>query len=140
MRILIAEDESTSRQLLAAHLSGLGPCDAVENGEEAVERVRQALDAGHPYTLICLDIMMPYLDGHGAIKAIRALEHEHGILLGDGAKILMTTVLDDSKNIFGAFKANCDGYVLKPIDKAKLMEQLRALGLVGPDDRPAPGA
>ena len=139
MRILIAEDETTSRQLLAAHLSKLGTCDEVENGEDAVAKVKQALAAKQHYDLICLDIMMPYLDGHGAIKAIRELEHEHGLMLGDGAKILMTTVLDDSKNIFGAFKANCDGYVLKPIDKTSLMDQIQALGLIGTDTITAEG-
>ncbi len=133
MRILIAEDESTSRQLLHAYLTELGECDAVENGKEAVEKVKQSLKDGKPYQLICLDIMMPHMDGHAAIKAIRQLEHENGILLGDGSKIIMTTVLDDSKNIFGAFKSNCDAYALKPIDKALLFKQIRSLGLPPPD-------
>lgn len=138
MRILVAEDESTSRYLLCAYLAELGRCDAVENGQEAVESARKAIESGQPYELICLDIMMPYMDGHDAIKAIRKLEKENGILLGDGSKILMTTVLDDSKNIFTAFKENCEGYILKPIEKAKLMEQLRKIGLLGQDNKPLP--
>ena len=43
---------------------------------------------------------------------------------------MMTTALDDKKNIMGAFKEQCDVYLVKPIDRVKLVEQLRALRLI----------
>jgi len=41
------------------------------DGIEAVDAFMLALDEGKPYDLVCLDIMMPKLDGTRALKAIR---------------------------------------------------------------------
>ena len=88
---------------------------------------RMALDAGQPYDLVCLDIMMPEMDGHAALKEMRALEESKGIDSTHGAKIIMTTALGDVKNVAAAYKALCDGYLVKPVDKAKLLGLLDEL-------------
>lgn len=41
----------------------------------------------------------------------------------------MTTALDDSKSIFGAFKTGCEAYLIKPIRKETLLEEMQNLGL-----------
>jgi len=129
MKILIAEDDAVSSKVLECFLAPLGACECVKNGKLAIDAVRRALAEDKPYDLICLDIMMPEVDGQGALTMIRALEANHDKMLGEGAKILMTTALGDSKNVLSAFKENCDGYMVKPIDKAKLMTKLKDLGL-----------
>jgi len=43
-------------------------------------------------------------------------------------KILMTTALGDTQNVFTAFRELCDGYLVKPIDKNKLLGYLTAFG------------
>jgi len=130
MRTLIVEDDFTSRLLLQEHLKSYGPSHVAVNGQEAVEAVRLALEANEPYDLICLDIMMPKLDGHGALKQIRALEEDKGIWSSNGAKAVMTTALSDMKNVNTAFGSLCDAYLVKPIDKAKLLEALSQLTLI----------
>ena len=72
MKTLIVEDEPTSRLLLQAILSGYGDCDIATDGEEAVEAFRSALEQGVPYNLVCMDIMMPKLDGHEALASFFA--------------------------------------------------------------------
>ena len=67
MRSLIAEDDSTSRTLLHTLLSQVGGCDAARNGREAVEAFVARLHTNSPYDLVCLDIMMPELDGQAAL-------------------------------------------------------------------------
>jgi two-component system chemotaxis response regulator CheY len=129
MRTLIVEDDFTSRLLLQELLKPYGATHLAVNGKEAVEAVRAAMDASDPYDLVCLDIMMPEMDGHQACKAIRSLEEQRGILSSDGVKILMTTALGDAKSSFAAFWNLCDGYLVKPIEKAMLLEGLRKLGL-----------
>ncbi len=131
MKTLIAEDDFTSRLLMQALLSPYGECHIAVNGREAVHAFRMARAEGHPYDLVCLDIMMPEMDGHGVLKAIRAAEEADGILVGDGAKIIMTTALQDTNNVFTAFREMCDGYLVKPVNKAKLRSQLTSFGLVG---------
>jgi two-component system, chemotaxis family, chemotaxis protein CheY len=130
MRTLIVEDDFTSRLLLQGILKQYGPVDTVVNGREAVEATRAALTAGKPYDLICLDIMMPEMDGHAALREIRHVEEQAGVPGADSAKIIMTTALADSRNVMDAFREQCDAYVNKPINKVKLIEHLTALGLI----------
>jgi CheY-like chemotaxis protein/HPt (histidine-containing phosphotransfer) domain-containing protein len=129
LKILIAEDDFTCRKLLQTFLSEYGECFVAINGHESVEAVREALDEGQPYDLICLDIMMPEMDGHKALEAIRQIENEHGIAGLDGVKVIMTTVLGDSKNVIGAFRTGCEAYIVKPVSKEKLLEEMEKLGL-----------
>jgi two-component system chemotaxis response regulator CheY len=127
MKVLIVEDDFSSRLLLQMLLTKYGECHITVNGREAVLAFRMALDAGRPYDLICLDIMMPEMDGQAALKEVRALEEARGIVSTHGAKIIMTTALGDVKNVSAAYQELCDGYLVKPIDKAKLIGLLAEL-------------
>ncbi len=128
MRILVVEDDFTSRRVLSRILESYGNCDVAIDGEEAVKAVQISLETDTTYDLICLDIMMPKMDGQAALKKIRALEEESGIMLGDGAKIVITSALHDSKNVMEAFRQQCDGYIVKPYDKGKIAEELKQHG------------
>lgn len=128
MKILVAEDEYISRAILVEMLSPFGACDTAENGLEALEMVKKSFD-DKPYDLVCLDIMMPELDGQQVLQEIRGIEAERKI--DNGIKVIMTTALDDSGNIMRAFtQGACEGYLTKPIDKVKLIEQIQELGLI----------
>ncbi|MDD2557495.1 MAG: response regulator [Desulfuromonadaceae bacterium] len=128
MRILIAEDELISRLVLQGILEGFGSINTVVNGEEAVIAAGMALEQGRPYDLICLDVMMPRLDGLEALCRIRALEVKRGITSSRGAKVVMISALDDPKKIVTAFKGLCDAYIIKPVDKAELLKKLKEIG------------
>lgn len=123
MKTLIVEDDFISRLVLQKMLGGYGPSHVAVNGREAVTAVSASLAAQEPYDLICLDIMMPDTDGHQALKEIRAIEAQQGV--ASPTKILMTTALSDGGNVMTAFREQCDGYLVKPIDRAKLIEHLR---------------
>jgi len=129
MKTLIVEDDFTSRLLLQELLKSYGPCHIAVNGKEAVEATAAALE-DEPYDLICLDIMMPEMDGQEALRRIREQEEARDTLSSNGAKIVMTTALDDIKNVSAAYQSLCDGYLTKPIQKAKLLEELRKLELI----------
>ncbi len=75
MKILLAEDDFASRKFMTNYLEKYGECDITVDGEEAVDAFMMALEDGEPYDLICLDVMMPVLDGYQALKAIRACCH-----------------------------------------------------------------
>ena len=99
MKILIADDEFTSRERLIALLSQL--CDAdtdiAENGQEAVDIFYSALENGSPYELVFLDIVMPEMDGHEALSEMRKREEQWDVPIEKMAKIIMTTALSDGK-------------------------------------------
>ena len=130
MRTLIVEDDFTSRLLLQSFLSQYGECHIAVNGKEAVAAFRAAQESGQTYHLICMDIMMPEMDGQTAVREIRAVEEAGGTLSTDGVKIIMTTALDDVKNVVESFQALCDAYLFKPIDKGTLLGHIRELHLL----------
>ena len=130
MKTLIVEDDFTSRMLMQKFLQSYGETHVAVNGQEAVGAVSLALGAGEPYDLICLDIMMPEMDGQEAVRKIREQEGLRGIAPSDGVKIVMTTALDDMKNVFTAYNGLCDAYLTKPIFKEDLLSELRKLKLI----------
>ena len=121
MKTLIVEDYFASRTLLQRYLSGISECDIAVNGNEAVEAFRVALDEEESYDLICLDIMMPDIDGHEALRKIREIECEYSIGGFKSVKVIMTTALGDSQNIIGSFREGCESYIRKPIERKILI-------------------
>jgi two-component system, chemotaxis family, chemotaxis protein CheY len=130
MKTLVAEDDLTSRLLLSELIAPYGVCHTVVNGKEAIEAYMMARSIGTPYDLICLDIMMPEMDGQATLKKIREIEKRDGIEIGDGTKIIMVSALSDMTNVFQAYKQFCDDYLAKPIDKVSLVNSLKSLGLI----------
>ncbi len=128
MRILIAEDDFASRKFLYKFLSGYGECDMTIDGSETLEAFSLAYEEGMPYDLVCLDIMMPKLDGIKVLEAIRELEQKWGIGERETVKIIMTTALNDVKNVFDSFETGCEAYASKPINTKKLVEVMKKLG------------
>lgn len=137
MKTLIVEDDFVSRLLMQELLRVYGQCDVAVNGKEAIVAVASSLEAGTPYDLICMDIMMPEMDGQEALKEVRRLEEKHGREPGQGARVFMTTALRDRQSVMQAFREQCDGYLVKPIEKAKLLGYLRQLGLISDADPPS---
>lgn len=130
MRILIAEDDFASRKMMQKYLSQYGETDVTVDGMEAIDAFLMALEEDEPYDLICLDVMMPVMDGYQALKGIREMEQERGISKDAGAKIIMMTALNDESNVKMAFDLGCTVYAPKPVDFDKLKKLLIKLGLV----------
>ena len=130
MKTLVAEDDFITSQVMREIMLSFGDCDIAENGKLAVNAFAEAITSGTPYDLIFLDIMMPELDGQQVLAKIRDIETEQGIAGLDGVKIIMTTALDDFENIRTAFLNQCEGYIVKPIDKDKVVKKLYELNIL----------
>jgi two-component system chemotaxis response regulator CheY len=126
LRVLLVEDDFASRLLLQTFLSRYGECHVAVNGREAVDAFRSAYERGERYDLICMDIMMPEMDGREAVRQVRALEESRGIFLADGAKIIMTTAVDNIREVMRCFGELCDAYLVKPIDLAQLLRLMKS--------------
>ena len=130
MKILLAEDDFATRKAMVSFLSKYGECDVTVDGMEAVDAVLMALDEDAPYELICLDIMMPVMDGYQALIAIRKMEKQHNIPEEKAAKVIMTTALNEEQNVKMAFELGCTIYSGKPIDQARFEQALKKLNLI----------
>jgi len=131
MKTLIVEDDFLVRALLTTLISKYGECHVAVNGKEALEAVESAFDEGQPYDLICLDIMMPVMDGQETLLELRKMEEDRYISSSDITKVIMVTAIDDSKNMMKAFRnGQCEAYLTKPVDKDKLIDHLKNLDLI----------
>jgi two-component system chemotaxis response regulator CheY len=131
MRTLIVEDDFISRRVLQKMLAPYGESDCAVNGREAMQAFTLALGEGQPYHLICLDIMMPGMDGQEVLKSIRKQETAAGVKQSDEVKVIMTTALDSPRDVIEAYyRGGCTSYLVKPIDKGKLLRHIEDFGLL----------
>ena len=130
MKVLIAEDDFASRKFMLRFFEKYGECDVTVDGREAVEAYTMAVEMDEPYDLICLDIMMPEMDGHQALRRIRKIEEENNVPDDEKVKIVMTTALSETRHVTKAFESGCTAYAGKPINQEKLEAMLKKFDLI----------
>lgn len=130
MKVLIAEDDFASRKFMLRFFEKYGECDVTVDGREAVEAYTMAVEMDEPYDLICLDIMMPEMDGHQALRRIRKIEEENNVPDDKKVKIVMTTALSETRHVTKAFENGCTAYAGKPINQEKLEAMLKKFDLI----------
>ncbi|MCR5176055.1 MAG: response regulator [Anaerovibrio sp.] len=135
MKILIAEDDRISRSFLQKFMSGYGEVEVAVDGMDAIDLYMDAIKDKAPFDLLCLDIMMPKVDGLKVLKVIRQLEMQNNQIGGKKIKIIMMTALADVGYVDEAFRLGCDAYASKPIDTEKVEEAMKNLGLISDEEK-----
>ena len=77
-KILIVEDDFTCRRLMEIYMSKYGNCFNAANGAEGIRMFEDAFGIGEPYHVVCLDLLMPAVDGFTVLKQIRQRERKDG--------------------------------------------------------------
>jgi len=134
MHTLIVDDQSANRHVLQRMLGRFGSCDEAADGEQAIAALTKAWEAERPYDLVCLDIMMPGMNGQQALVAIRKLETTRGILNHHRVKVFMVTAVHDESAINTAYCDGCTAYLTKPLEYRLLLGNLVHLKLLTPAD------
>jgi len=116
MRILIAEDEVTSRLLLVKSLESFGHEVVVTEDGLQAQAALQKQDAPH---LIILDRMMPGMDGIGVCSWLRQQPW------GQIRYVLMLTALDKEDDIVEGLNAGASDYLAKPLRRNELEARVR---------------
>ena len=127
MRILIAEDDFASRKFMLKFLTKYAEVDVTVDGQEAVNAFELAVEDVELYDLVCLDVMMPNMDGLEALEAIRQIEA--GSNVTKRARVIMTTALNEVNQVDKAFQLGCEGYAVKPINTEKFLMIMDKMGL-----------
>lgn len=130
LKILVVEDDNTSRELLRRILLEKGTVDAASNGVDAIAYFKESIEKNEHYDLICLDIEMPKASGHEVLTFVRNMEKENGIEGIFKTKVIMTTASHGEEDVVNAFMGECDAYILKPVNKTILFERMREIGLI----------
>jgi PAS domain S-box-containing protein len=125
LSVLVAEDNEINALLMRSLLTRLGHHVVITtNGEEALESWLAAKSAGAPYDLVLMDIQMPRLDGIETTKRIRAREAGQP---GRQTPILALTANTLVEDRYACFEAGMDGFLIKPLDREKLIDALAGL-------------
>lgn len=127
-RFLILEDDPVSGKLMEKYLNPFGDCTLVVDGKEAIHTFERSVCDGGIYQLILLDIMVPEIHGKDVLKRIREIEELYSVPRGRRSRVIMTSALSDTSNVVESFKSKCDSYLVKPIDRNKLIHELAELG------------
>jgi two-component system, cell cycle response regulator len=115
MKVLIAEDDRDSRELLAWILEKLGyQVVATTNGKEAWDAFRKSR-----FRLVISDVLMPEIDGLELCRRIR--KHKQSKY----TYIIMITALIGKKDYLEGMDAGADDFVTKPFDPDELKARLR---------------
>ena len=115
MKILVAEDDRDSRELLTWILQKLGyQVVAAENGKEAWEVFRRGR-----FRLVISDVLMPELDGLELCRRIR--NHQQSKY----TYVIIITALIGKKDYLEGMEAGADDFVTKPFDPDELKARLR---------------
>jgi DNA-binding response OmpR family regulator len=115
MKVLIAEDDKDSRELLSWILQKLGyQVTAVENGKEAWDAFRKGR-----FRLVISDVLMPEVDGFELCRRIR--QHKQSKY----TYIIIITALIGKKDYLEGMEAGADDFVTKPFDPDELKARLR---------------
>lgn len=119
-RILVAEDNAVNLELLREMLEGLR-CEVVEatNGEQALARVEET----NP-DLILLDINMPKMNGYAVLNRLRQNRKFCGV------PVLAVTAYAMKEDQQKVLDAGFNGYLPKPIDAGRLLDELRRFGIL----------
>jgi len=114
LRVLLAEDNLINQKIAVKIIEKKGwLIKVVENGQQAVEIIDK-----EPFDVILMDIQMPVLDGFKATQVIRVQEKQNRKHIPIIAMTAHAMEGDEKK----CLDAGMDGYVSKPIDRAKLFE------------------
>ncbi|MBE6100179.1 MAG: response regulator [Anaerovibrio sp.] len=135
MKILIAEDDRISRSFLQKFMANYGEVEVAVDGMDAIDLYMDAIKDKEPFDLLCLDIMMPKVDGLKVLKVIRQLETQNKQAADSRLKIIMMTALADIGYVDEAFRLGCDAYASKPVDTEKVEEAMKNLGLLPPEEK-----
>jgi two-component system, chemotaxis family, chemotaxis protein CheY len=134
MRCLIVEDNEIMLEIASFFMAGSADIVTACNGREAVKLFTRGYEENNPFDLVLLDVVMPEMDGHMALKLMRIVEQTLPSARDKKAVIIMTTALDSPKNVQELRQGDRVDYLVKPIIRADLMAMLRRYKLIGQGD------
>jgi len=117
MKLLVVDDDKTTRKLLSLYLKGKGyEVVPAENGLDALEKL-----GTENINLVVTDMNMPYMDGIELTKTLRSDTNMKNIPI-----IMVTTEADDAEKE-KAFEAGVDDYLVKPTNADQISESIKRI-------------
>ena len=130
MKVLVVEDDLGSRRLISSIIGSYCEIEEASDGDEAVQAYCLAVADNKPFDCILLDLTLPTISGLDALAQIRDLEEQNSIALDQGVKVLIMSASKELEDVFNAEVLGCRSYLLKPLDKSKVISSLKQVGII----------
>lgn len=125
MKSLVVDDVEVNCRTLKAVLAPYGDCDTTNDARTTAHLFQEAWEADNPYDLICLDILMPDIDGLKLLQVLRQVEEKMGVGEDRRARILMVTGSDVAEIHDKARALGCDAVIVKPIYRDEVIQLVK---------------
>lgn len=135
-KFLIVDDDKASRRILSLMLKEFGSSTDVGTGEEALEKMQEALGGTEVFDVLFLDNVLPGMQGLDVLRDIRGAEDAAQVPDDKRVPVIMLTGKADVETIDDAKLLGVSAYILKPVEEQKLLRELQRLRLIpDPDDQ-----
>ena len=121
MRVLVVDDNHSNRQILRNQVAAWKMrVETAASGEEALGRLRAAVDEGQPFDVALLDVQMPKMDGFTLAAAIKA----EPVLTG--TRLIMLTSMGHVLSSSELKELGIEAYLVKPVKQSRLFDCLNS--------------
>jgi len=118
-RILVADDNKTSRTVLVKMLQSFGCfCEAVESGAETIRALKIATAEGKPFDMVLLDMQMPEMNGEETLRTIKKDPELNEI------PVVILTSIGERGDAARLESLGCSGYLVKPVKQLQLFDTI----------------
>ncbi len=121
LKILIVDDQASTRTLMAEILQELGHSNISEakNGHAGLIVLNQASDSSRPFSLIFIDIHMPIM---GGIELLKELRNQP---IYEKTPVIMVTTESERELILDAIRLKANDYIVKPFNREILEQKIK---------------
>ena len=110
-KILVVDDEETTRKFLRIHLVKCGhEVSEAADGQQAIDQLRK-----DRFDLIILDIAMPKRNGWEVLQEVRSHSGTKNI------PVVILTAKNEDEDMFKGYEAGANYYITKPFTKSQLL-------------------
>lgn len=124
LRVLVADDNSTNIEVVSKMLKLEDVYDVTiaKDGQEAFDRVKDAMADERPFDVIFMDVQMPNLDGLQSTRKIREMGYK--------SPIVALTAFSEESNVKECMESGMDEFLSKPIRRPALKQVLRKFATI----------
>jgi len=119
LKCLVVDESTTNRIITNEMLASFGfHVEEAEDGESALEKMREAGSEGHPFDLVVLDMQMPGMDGYEVLDSIKSDENIRG------SHVIALTSTGPTADKDRLVESGCEAVLHKPVRQSKLFNSI----------------
>ncbi len=121
VKILLLEDDFTTRMIIDKLLAGICEVHIGINGVEGLEALEEAYIQKEPYAVILLDLLMPKMNGKTFLNQKELIEQKYSSIITKKSPVIITSAVSEKNDLVKTFDDKFSYFLKKPIDRNNLL-------------------